>query len=150
MEPRPDPREAVGWITVKPGTSRTSTAWRCRRATSCSSSTSPRGGSRASSTSAAPNVFLGVPFNISSYSLLTMMIAQVTGLEPGEFVLTLGDTHLYLNHLGQADTQLEREPYPLPRMVLNPTVGSMTEFTYDDFTLVGYEHHPRIKAPIAV
>ena len=96
------------------------------------------------------DVFLGVPFNISSYSLLTMMIAQVTGLEPGEFVLTLGDTHLYLNHLGQADTQLGREPYPLPRMELNPSVGSISEFTYDDFTLVGYEHHPRIQAPIAV
>ena len=96
------------------------------------------------------DVFLGVPFNISSYSLLTMMIAQVTGLEPGEFVLTLGDTHLYLNHLGQADTQLGREPYPLPQMELNPSVGSISEFTYDDFTLVGYEHHPRIQAPIAV
>ena len=96
------------------------------------------------------DVFLGVPFNISSYSLLTMMIAQVTGLEPGEFVLTLGDTHLYLNHLGQADTQLGREPYPLPRMELNPSVGSISGFTYDDFTLVGYEHHPRIQAPIAV
>ena len=96
------------------------------------------------------DVFLGVPFNISSYSLLTMMVAQVTGLEPGEFVLTLGDAHLYLNHLDQADTQLEREPYPLPRMVLNPDVESISDFTYDDFTLVGYAHHPVIRAPIAV
>ena len=96
------------------------------------------------------DVFLGVPFNISSYSLLTMMIAQVTGLEPGEFILTLGDTHLYLNHLDQADTQLAREPYPLPRMELNPSVGSISDFTYEDFTLVGYEHHRLIRAPIAV
>jgi len=90
------------------------------------------------------------PFNISSYSLLTMMIAQVTGLEPGEFVLTLGDTHLYLDHLEQADMQLGRDPYPLPRMALNPDVESIFDFTYDDFTLVGYEHHPVIRAPIAV
>ena len=79
-----------------------------------------------------------------------MMVAQVTDLEPGEFVHTLGDAHLYLNHLEQADTQLEREPFPLPRMELNPDVESIFEFTYDDFTLVGYEHHPLIRAPIAV
>ena len=90
------------------------------------------------------------PFNISSYSLLTMMVAQVTGLEPGEFVLTLGDTHLYLNHLAQADMQLGREPFPLPRMALNPDVESIFDFTYEDFRLVGYEHHPVIRAPIAV
>ena len=90
------------------------------------------------------------PFNIASYSLLTLMVAQVTGFEPGEFVHTLGDAHLYLNHLGQADTQLAREPYPLPRMELNASVGSIFDFVYDDFTLVGYEHHPAIKAPIAV
>ena len=90
------------------------------------------------------------PFNIASYSLLTMMVAQVTGLEPGEFVHTLGDTHLYLNHLVQADTQLAREPCPLPRMQLNSGVESIFDFTYDDFVLVGYEHHPAIKAPIAV
>ena len=90
------------------------------------------------------------PFNIASYSLLTMMVAQVTGLEPGEFVLSLGDTHLYLNHLEHADTQLRREPFPLPRMELNPDVGSILDFTYDDFRLVGYEHHPVIRAPIAV
>ena len=96
------------------------------------------------------DVFLGVPFNIASYALLTMMVAQVTGLEPGEFVHTLGDAHLYLNHLEQADTQLEREPYPLPRMVLDRRVESILDFTYDDFELVGYEHHPVIRAPIAV
>ena len=96
------------------------------------------------------DVFIGVPFNIASYSLLTMMVAQVTGLEPGEFVHTLGDAHLYLNHLEQADTQLAREPLPLPRMELNPGVGSIFDFTYDDFRLTGYEHHPAIRAPIAV
>ena len=96
------------------------------------------------------DVFIGVPFNIASYALLTMMVAQVTDLEPGEFVHTLGDAHLYLNHLEQADTQLAREPCPLPRMVLNRSVGSILDFTYDDFELVGYEHHPVIRAPIAV
>ena len=90
------------------------------------------------------------PFNIASYSLLTLMVAQVTGFEPGEFVHTLVDAHLYLNHLCQADTQLVREPYPLPRMELNASVGSIFDFAYDDFTLVGYEHHPAINAPIAV
>ena len=90
------------------------------------------------------------PFNIASYSLLTMMVAQVTDLEPGEFVHTLGDAHLYLNHLEQADTQLGRAPFPLPRMELGPGVESIFDFTYDDFTLVGYEHHPAIRAPIAV
>ena len=79
-----------------------------------------------------------------------MMVARATGLEPGEFVFTLGDAHLYLNHQEQADTQLEREPYPLPRVEFNPSVGSISEYAYDDFTLVGYEHHPRIRAPIAV
>ena len=96
------------------------------------------------------DVFIGVPFNIASYALLTLMVAQVTGLEPGEFVHTLGDAHLYLNHLDQADTQLARNPYPLPRMELNPDVGSILDFIYDDFRLVGYEHHPAIRAPIAV
>ena len=96
------------------------------------------------------DVFIGVPFNIASYALLTMMVAQVTDLEPGEFVHTLGDAHLYLNHLEQADTQLERAPFPLPRMELRPGVDSIFDFTYDDFTLVGYEHHPAIRAPIAV
>lgn len=96
------------------------------------------------------DIFLGVPFNIASYSLLTMMIAQVTGLQPGEFIHTLGDAHLYLNHLEQADEQLRRKPYPLPIMKINPGVTSVFDFKYEDFELVGYESHPAIKAPIAV
>lgn len=96
------------------------------------------------------DIFLGVPFNIASYALLTMMVAQVTGYAPGEFVHTLGDAHLYLNHLEQAKTQLTREPYPLPQMHLNPQVSSILDFSYDDFELVGYQCHPRIPAPIAV
>ena len=96
------------------------------------------------------DVFIGVPFNIASYSLLTMMMAQVTGLEPGELVHTLGDAHLYLNHLDQADAQLAREPYPLPQMELDTRVESIFDFTYDDFALADYRHHPVIKAPIAV
>jgi len=96
------------------------------------------------------DLFLGVPFNIASYALLTLMIAQVTGLRPGEFVHTLGDAHLYLNHLHQADLQLAREPYPLPEMRLNPAVGSLFDFGYADFELRGYRHHPAIRAPIAV
>ena len=96
------------------------------------------------------DVFIGLPFNIASYALLTMMVAQVTGLEPGEFVHTLGDAHLYLNHLDQADVQLAREPRPLPRMKLNPAVRSIPDFVYEDFELAGYEHHPAISAPIAV
>jgi len=96
------------------------------------------------------DIFLGVPFNIASYALLTMMVAQATGLRPGEFVHTLGDAHLYLNHLEQVDTQLAREPYPLPRMSLNPAVGSLFEFRYEDFELQHYRCHPHIKAPVAV
>jgi len=96
------------------------------------------------------DVFLGVPFNIASYALLTMMVAQVTDLKPGEFVHTFGDAHLYLNHLEQVDTQLGRYPYPSPQMILNPDVRSIFEFTYEDFELVGYRHHARITAPIAV
>jgi len=96
------------------------------------------------------DVFLGVPFNIASYSLLTMMIAQVTGLRAGEFVHTLGDAHLYLNHLEQARLQLTREPRPLPRMEINPAVKDIDAFRYEDFTLVGYDPHPAIRAPIAV
>ncbi len=96
------------------------------------------------------DIFLGVPFNIASYALLTMMVAQVTGLEPGEFVHTFGDAHLYLNHLDQARLQLSRTPRPLPKMTLNPDVRSIFDFVYDDFTLTGYDPHPRIKAEVAV
>jgi thymidylate synthase len=96
------------------------------------------------------DVFLGVPFNIASYALLTMMIAQVTGLAPGEFIHTLGDAHLYLNHLEQARLQLSRAPRPLPKMTLNPEVGSILDFTFDDFNLTGYDPHPAIKAKVAV
>ena len=96
------------------------------------------------------DVFLGVPFNIASYALLTMMVARVTGLEPGDFVHTTGDTHLYLNHLEQAALQLTREPRELPVMKLNPDVRSIFDFRYDDFTLEGYDPWPAIKAPIAV
>jgi thymidylate synthase len=91
-----------------------------------------------------------VPFNIASYALLTMMMAQVTGLEPGEFVHTLGDAHLYLNHLEQADEQLRRAPRALPRMHIDPSVMSIFKFKYDDFKLVGYDPHPHIKADVAV
>ncbi len=96
------------------------------------------------------DVFLGVPFNIASYALLTLMMAQVTGLEPGEFVHTFGDAHLYVNHLEQADEQLKREPRALPRMEINPEVTSIFKFRYDDFKLVGYDPHPHIAAPVAV
>ena len=96
------------------------------------------------------DIFLGIPFNIASYSLLTMMIARVCDLEPGEFIHTLGDAHLYLNHLDQVDEQLSREPLPLPVMKINPEVNSIFDFKYDDFELVGYQSHPAIKAPIAV
>jgi thymidylate synthase len=96
------------------------------------------------------DVFLGVPFNIASYALLTLMLAQVTGLSPGDLVHTLGDAHLYLNHLEQVDLQLSREPHPLPAMRLDPEVRSLAEFRFEHFELVGYRSHPPIKAPIAV
>ena len=96
------------------------------------------------------DLFLGVPFNIASYALLTMMVAQVVGLKPGEFVHTFGDLHLYSNHLEQAHLQLTREPRPLPKMKINPKVKNIDRFKFEDFELVGYDPHPSIKAPIAV
>jgi len=96
------------------------------------------------------DIFLGVPFNIASYALLTMMIAQVLGYQPGDFIHTLGDAHLYLNHLQQTDLQLSRSPFPLPQMRLNPNITDLFAFGYEDFELLNYQSHPSIKAPIAV
>lgn len=96
------------------------------------------------------DIFLGVPFNIASYSLLTMMVAQVCNLEPGEFIHTFGDLHIYNNHKEQVNLQLEREPRPLPRMLINPAVGDIFSFKFEDFELEGYDPYPGIKAPIAI
>lgn len=96
------------------------------------------------------DVFLGVPFNIASYALLTLMVAQVCDLTPGDFVHTFGDVHLYLNHLDQARLQLTRQPYPLPKMTINPAVRSIFDFHYEDFVLSGYQAHPHIKAEVSV
>jgi thymidylate synthase len=96
------------------------------------------------------DIFLGVPFNIASYALLTLMVAQVCGLQPGEFIWTGGDCHLYANHMEQTDLQLSREPLPLPTMQLNPAVTDLLAFKFEDFELVGYQAHPHIKAPVAV
>jgi thymidylate synthase len=96
------------------------------------------------------DIFLGVPFNIASYALLTAMVAQVTGLAPGDLVHTLGDAHLYLNHLEQAKEQISRDPYPAPRLGLSPHLGSLCEFTFDDIEIADYRHHSAILAPIAV
>jgi len=96
------------------------------------------------------DIFLGVPFNIASYALLTMMVAQVTSLQPGEFIHTLGDAHLYSNHMEQAELQLSRTPYAAPQMIMNPDVTSIFDFSFDDFQLVDYQSHPHIKAVVAV
>jgi thymidylate synthase len=96
------------------------------------------------------DIFLGVPFNIASYALLTMMVAQVTDLEPGEFIHTFGDAHLYLNHIEQAREQVSREPYPLPTMHINPQVKDIFAFHYEDFRLENYRTHPHIRAEVAV
>jgi len=96
------------------------------------------------------DIFLGVPFNIASYALLTMMVAQVTNLEPGDFVHTLGDAHLYSNHMEQVELQLSREPYPQPTMRINPAIKNIFDFSFDDFELQSYQAHPHIKAPVAV
>jgi thymidylate synthase len=96
------------------------------------------------------DIFLGVPFNIASYALLLMMVAQVTGLRPGEFIHTFGDAHIYLNHIEQVKLQLTREPLPLPVMKLNPEISNIFDFTFDDFTLINYQSHPHIKGDISV
>jgi thymidylate synthase len=96
------------------------------------------------------DIFLGVPFNIASYALLTLMMAQVCGLQPGEFIHTLGDAHIYLNHMEQVNLQITREPFPLPQMKINPEVKSIFDFKFEDFELIGYQAHPHIAGKVAV
>jgi len=96
------------------------------------------------------DIFLGVPFNIASYALLTQMMAQVTNLKPGEFIHTLGDAHIYMNHIDQVKLQLKRKPYPLPKMKINPNVKNIFDFKFEDFELVDYQSHPHIKGEISV
>ena len=134
----------------RPGTSPSSRTWRCRRATRSSSSTWPTASSPASCTSARRTPSWACPFNIASYALLTCMIAQQTGLEPGEFVWTGGDVHIYDNHMDQVLKQLAREPYDYPQLNITRKPDSIFDYTLEDFEVVGYQHHPTIKAPIAV
>ena len=152
--PAPRPTRTRGGTSSAPGTSPTSRTWRWRRATRCSSSTSlrqdPAGRLSCQLYQRSADVFLGVPFNIASYALLTHMVAQVTGLEVGDFVHTLGDAHLYLNHLDQARLQLTRDPRPLPTLGLDPSVTALDALRPRAHRVEGYDPHPGIKAPIAV